>query len=770
MICLAPLWGVTTNADDDEGGDANRRVDPSRPDVGPLAVAPEDWGLRHQENSDGVVGAPIPLMSLTKCEHWFHLECITRQAGHEPNNPRCPSCRTSILPRDLVDMGLGNLPAAQEAGSSASRAQVSPQTVEEAEIALDAARELAARLIIEAEEQRANEEERLRQEAIAESARGENARVLEQNQMHNVTNVQRLRMRIAKAAIRRKQTVITEMRKHGLRQSRERSSARQLRAAQDRVATLHGTMDEDALKKAWGEMAAANQENAAARSILSTHPLLEPSAREIASDLRGQIYREIHAMQNLLIDVYGLEMGPLLATPTVHNDQELRSTLHVRALRVRPLLVQLLNMFEPWPSDDEKHPLVLEMLEDEGVLMAESFFWRSLDGDDHESLYKRQRADLDKLSDFFIRLITTEEWTTGRYWYPHPSQDPLDPPTGAFKGRWALDPLLPLPWLEREPPALNWERNEHPEWPPTTIGGIARGELPAGVSTWQRDPNQWWKCVYPLDNDRDLAPIPASREMQVDVDAMDAALSAAWDDDEGRRPQREELPADYLDRVDWLDDYHRVPDGALGRFIPLMRTSQEKVLTNLRHYHHLLNMSRPADAPGTPTMEEDVRQIVEVITRIFNASINAGAGAEGGVPLPSNRMTYPDYKYWGEHLAQGKLHDDIFFRTTASRLVLTMEEVNENLGDWSFITDPRDWFSVKSMMALWYDANGGMFVENKYGDEEYNLALDEENRQLYLRVVMRAYEEHRAVRPNFDYFAHNRIPPDLEPPNMRCPA
>jgi hypothetical protein len=204
-ICQDPLWGVEGDDEDNEGGDATKRV--GRVDMPPdlerearwrlgnrafnklvepnrLLAPPNEWRMRHEE---GNPAQKVPIISLA-CDHWFHVSCIANWAGQHPDRPQCPECRSAaqpggrIIDQDLRDMGVADLiPAA-----AAPRGSVA-----EARGALDEARQR--------ERSEAQRQRNMRDEARQRERQQREQALREQNRLKSIA---RLRTVLARRAIK----------------------------------------------------------------------------------------------------------------------------------------------------------------------------------------------------------------------------------------------------------------------------------------------------------------------------------------------------------------------------------------------------------------------------------------------------------------------------------------------------------------------------------------------------------------------------------------
>ena len=237
-ICQDPLWGAEDDDEDDEGGDATKRV--GRVDMPPdleaevrrrlgnrkfnrlvepnrLLAPPDKWRMRHEE---GNPAQRVPVISLS-CDHWFHVSCIANWASQKPNRPQCPTCKSAaqpgqrIIDQDLRDMGMADLIPPPPAAP----APAAPPTVAEARGALDEARQ---RQRSEAQRQRseAQRQRNLRDEAAA-AQREERERALRETNRRK--SIARLRTVLARRAIKHFEDKSRDFRRYvGWEQRQER--------------------------------------------------------------------------------------------------------------------------------------------------------------------------------------------------------------------------------------------------------------------------------------------------------------------------------------------------------------------------------------------------------------------------------------------------------------------------------------------------------------------------------------------------------------------
>ena len=88
-ICGDPLFGCTGHAADDEFAEGG----------GDYASCPsgENWTMR----KDLETGVSLPVVTLTACEHAFHVHCIAPWVQRRGASPTCPTCRQEISPQDV---------------------------------------------------------------------------------------------------------------------------------------------------------------------------------------------------------------------------------------------------------------------------------------------------------------------------------------------------------------------------------------------------------------------------------------------------------------------------------------------------------------------------------------------------------------------------------------------------------------------------------------------------------------------------------------------
>lgn len=472
-ICQDPLWGVEDDDEDDEGGDAtkrvgqvnmapdlklevqrrlgvrayNRLVEPNR-----LLAPPDKWRMRHEQ---GNPAQPVPVISLS-CGHWFHANCIANWANQKPNRPQCPTCMSEeqpgqrIIDQDLRDMGMDDL-IPPPAAPAPAPVVPPPPTVAEARGILNEARE---RERAEVQRQR-----NIRDEQQAEQRRQRERALREANRLKSIA---RLRLVLARRAIKDYQQKVTDVKRYVGWEKRKV-------ALQKEVATRKLALD----KARWEKVA---EEEGKLQEILRLLQVVEDNLRRHTMPVG--LYMDT-ALRNRGKAYLALTKAMADGVPPDEADRKVDE--------VRKWMQLLL--------DQDQMFGVTASLHDRGT-----FFNQVVNTQVHPPQIVSQPDFKLALERQFASVYPKTRWMGGGeyaraedvvsegggYWLASRGETHtyLTGFGDLSRGLWMIDPLVPMPGMETA------SGGYQVQWPPQPQGDVP---IPGGVSLWfwSRERSKW---------------------------------------------------------------------------------------------------------------------------------------------------------------------------------------------------------------------------------------------------------------------------------------